>query len=336
VRVCLYGLGAIGTAVARALLPTPGVEITGAIDTDPAKAGRDLRSFLRLKKAPDLAISDDPVRELARAAPDAVIHCTGSHLAQVAPQLETIASAGVPCVSSCEEMAFPDGAGDDAKAAARSLDEVAHRNGVAVLGAGINPGFVMDALVLALSGATRDVTHILVERVLDPISRRRAFQKKVGIGLQYQDAVRQVAAGRLGHVGLRLSALLVARGMGWTVSGTTDDLRIVCAGDSPARRSRKAPRPDAEVIGLQQAVTVSDARGVRIRMEMVMVAGTEGTHDAITIAGEPDLHLWIQGGIPGDSATVSCLINGMSHVLTPPRAGLLTLLDLPLRPMSRT
>ena len=51
VRVCLYGLGAIGCAVARALLLTPGVEITGAIDTAPTKAGRDLRSFLRRKKA---------------------------------------------------------------------------------------------------------------------------------------------------------------------------------------------------------------------------------------------------------------------------------------------
>jgi 4-hydroxy-tetrahydrodipicolinate reductase len=335
VRLCLYGLGAIGGAVARALVSTPGVEITGAIDTDPAKAGRDLRAYLRLKNAPSLTISDDPAAELKRAAPHAVIHCTGSHIAEVSPQLEMILQAGIPCVSSCEELAFPDGSGPEAVARAGRLDESARGSGVALLGAGVNPGFVMDGLVLALSGATHNVSLITVERTLDPLSRRREFQRKVGIGLDYQEASHLAAEGRLGHVGLRLSALLVARGMGWTVSSCVEDLRIVCAGDSPTRRSRKTPRPGAEVIGLTQSVTLSDPAGVRIRMEMVMVAGTEGPHDTITIAGEPDLNLWIQGGIPGDSATVACLINGMMHVLAPPRPGLLTLLDLPLRPVWR-
>ncbi|MFQ5845066.1 MAG: hypothetical protein ACE5JG_08765, partial [Planctomycetota bacterium] len=58
-------------------------------------------------------------------------------------------------------------------------------------------------------------------------------------------------------------------------------------------------------------------------------------HDAITVAGRPPLKVWIQGGIPGDEATVSCLIHAMGQVLAPPRPGLLTLLDVPVRPPRR-
>ena len=136
----------------------------------------------------------------------------------------------------------------------------------------------------------------------------------------------------MGHVGLKQSALLIARGMGWEITGMTEDLRVLCDDDTPSKRPRRPPRPEASVIGLQQTLTASTGSHERLRMEMVMAAGVEAPHDAIAISGKPDLNLWIQGGIPGDQATVACLINGLSHVMAPPRPGLLTLLDIPLRP----
>ena len=332
IRVCLFGLGAIGSSVARALFAAPRFEITGAIDTDPDKLNRDLKSLLRLKGESGISVNNDMAEGLRLAAPDVVVHCTGSRLAEVAPQLALVIDAGIPCVTSCEEMAFPWGTEGTGPALARQLDETARKRNVAMIGAGVNPGFVMDALVLALSGATRNVSHIFVERVLDPLSRRRVFQKKVGIGLKYRQAVRKVLEGSMGHVGMKQSAMLVAAGMGWKVTRFEEETHVLCEGETVARRTRRASPPDARVTGLQQSVTARDEKGILIRMEMLMVAGAEAPHDAITIAGEPDLNLWIQGGIPGDQATVSCLINAIHQVLAPPRAGLLTLLDLPLRP----
>lgn len=332
IRVCLFGLGAIGSSVARALFSSSRFEITGAIDNNPDKIGRDLRSLLRLKGESGIRVTPDPSDGLRIAAPDVVVNCTGSRLAEVAPQLSLVIESGIPCVTSCEEMAFPWGTDDGGPALARELDDAARKRGVAVLGAGVNPGFVMDALVLALSGATRNVSHILVERVLDPLSRRRVFQKKVGMGLEYRQAVRKLQDGGMGHVGMKQSAMLVAAGMGWKVASYEEETHVLCEGETVARRARRASPPDARVTGLQQSVTARDEKGILIRMEMLMVAEAEAPHDAITIAGEPDLNLWIQGGIPGDQATVSCLINAIHQVLAPPRAGLLTLLDLPLRP----
>lgn len=332
IRVCLFGLGAIGGSVARALFTSPRFAITGAIDSDPDKTGRDLRSLVRLKGESGIRVTSDPAECLRGSEPDVVVHCTGSRLADVASQLEMVAEAGIPCVTSCEEMAFPWGVDGAGAQLARHLDETARGRGVAVIGAGVNPGFVMDALVLALSGATRNISHIFVERVLDPLSRRRVFQKKVGMGLEYRQAVRKVQDGVLGHVGMKQSAMLVAAGMGWKVSRYEEETHVLCEGETTARRARRSSAPDARVTGLQQSVTARDDKGILIRMEMLMVAGAEAPHDAITIAGEPDLNLWIQGGIPGDQATVSCLINAIRQVLAPPHAGLLTLLDLPLRP----
>jgi len=328
-RVCLYGLGAIGSATARALLSNPEFRVTGAIDVDPRKAGRDLRSLLRMRGVSGVTVTDNAASALVHGKHDVVIHSTGSRLKQVVPQLEEILRAGFPCVTSCEEMAFPEAA---APALARRLDKAARAKRVALLGAGVNPGFVMDALVLALSGATRDVEHISVERVLDPLTRRRVFQRKVGIGMTWREANKLVSEKVMGHVGLKESAQLVARGMGWNITSVDEDVRVLCADEAPKARSRRASQPDAPVTGLRQTLVAKSGRTERIRMEMLMEAGVEGAHDAIAITGQPGVNLWIQGGIPGDEATVSCLINAARHAVEPPHPGLLTALDLPLRP----
>ena len=325
--VCLYGLGAIGSAVARAVAADPGFRITGAIDVDPAKAGRDLSAILKVRGLDGIRVGADASGVLRQSRPDVVVHSTGSRLRQIAAQLEEIIGNGIPCVTSCEEMAFPEAA--DA-ACARRLDRLARDQGVALFGAGVNPGFVMDLLVVALSGATRDVRHIGVERVLDPKTRRGVFQEKVGLGMSRREATRRVAEGSMGHVGLRESALLVARGMGWDITDIDEKIRVLSGDDKPRARRRRSPGDP--VRGLEQVLVAREGKTERIRMEMVMSAGVSGPHDAITIKGKPDLNLWIQGGIPGDQATVACLVNGMRKIVSPPRTGLLTVLDLPPGP----
>jgi 4-hydroxy-tetrahydrodipicolinate reductase len=330
-RVAVFGLGAIGGAVARALLQMDGVDVVCAIDSSPKKAGRNLHPAVRLRGQSRVTVSDNAAGALRDSGAHVVIHCTGSHLAEIAPQLRTIIDAGIPCVSSSEEMAYP--AMTDPGLAA-SLDAHARQRGVAVIGAGINPGFIMDSLALALSGASRRISHISIERVLDPLSRRKAFQRKVGIGLGWRQACRQLELGRLGHVGLKHSAMLVARGLGWDACDLVEDVSILCAGDVPldeARRSRRAPDPGAEVIGMHQVLTGTVEGREVLRLEMLMAAGVEAPHDAIKIQGDPDVNLWVQGGVPGDSATVACLLNAIPQAVAPPRPGLLTMLDLPLR-----
>jgi len=327
--VCLFGLGGIGAATASRLLSLPGWSITSAIDIDPRKAGRDLRSLLRLKGRSGVVISGDPAAALARSRADVVIHCTGSRLEEIAPQLEMILESGRHCVTSCEEMASPY-FGD--ASIARRLDRLAQRRGVALLGAGVNPGFAMDALAVALSGASVGISRISLERVLDPLTRRKPFQRKVGLGLTQAEATQRIAEGTMGHVGLDHSAMLIAQGLGWDISSMDEDIEVLCAADA---RSRRLPLPRRPVTGLRQTLVARQGRTPRVRMEMIMQSGVDDPHDAITIQGKPPLALRMQGGIPGDQATVACLINAASRVLHPPRAGLLTVLDLPPSTVAR-
>ncbi|MCP6313188.1 hypothetical protein NL444_27340, partial [Klebsiella pneumoniae] len=78
--------------------------------------------------------------------------------------LRTIITAGINVVSIAEEMSCPEAQNPDM---AKELDELAKKHGVSAVGVGVNPGFVLDHLVVALSSGSQDVTHIEARRVND-------------------------------------------------------------------------------------------------------------------------------------------------------------------------
>src|SRR5688572_11993492 len=90
IRVMHYGLGPIGAAVVKQIAARPGFRIVGAIDVDPAKAGRDVGDVVGLKKRLGLDVHDNAPKALKAGKPDIVVHCTSSSIKQVMPQLETI------------------------------------------------------------------------------------------------------------------------------------------------------------------------------------------------------------------------------------------------------
>jgi 4-hydroxy-tetrahydrodipicolinate reductase len=63
----------------------------------------------------------------------------------------------------------------------RKIDAMAKRARVAVLGTGVNPGFVMDALPIALTGVCERAGHR--NRRVRMRIRRLPFQQKIGAGL---------------------------------------------------------------------------------------------------------------------------------------------------------
>src|SRR5579884_4074208 len=107
IRVVHYGLGPIGAGIARVAVTRSDVEIVGAIDVDPAKIGLDIHDVIGLERRLGVTVSGDAMSVLQATRPDVVIHATGSHLAQVAPQLRQIVEAGAALVSTCEELSFP-------------------------------------------------------------------------------------------------------------------------------------------------------------------------------------------------------------------------------------
>lgn len=303
-----YGLGSIGLAMA-ALAVERGHRPVGAVDIDPQKVGADLGTLLG-REPLGVRVTADPAEALA-AGPQVVLHTTQSHIPQVLDQILDGLEAGACVVSTCEEMAFP---WYRHPAAARRIDEVATRRGVAAVGVGVNPGFVMDLLPIVLTGPCRTVRTIRVTRVVDAGRRRLPLQKKVGHGMTREQFEAGVAAGTIGHVGLPESVAMIAAALGWRLDTITESIEPVMEG--PVVR------------GLHQV-----ARGTRngtagVTLDLTMAVGALNPRDAIEVDGEPPVRMTVEGGYHGDVATCAIAVNAIPRILQAP-PGLTAVYRLP-------
>jgi len=137
------------------------------------------------------------VAAIKKVKPDVVVLCTLSSLQAIMPQLETVLSSACPSSPPRRSWPYPYYSN---KKLAKKIDELAKKAKVAVAGTGVNPGFVMDALPITLSGACERVDAIRIDRIQDASTRRLPFQKKIGSGLTVQQFQEKVNAGTVRHV----------------------------------------------------------------------------------------------------------------------------------------
>src|SRR5690349_1367898 len=107
IRVVHYGLGAIGSTIARLTAEQRGLQVVGGIDRDPAKVGRDLGELIGLDRQLGVQVSNDAGDVLASTTPDVVIHATTSLFHEVYPQIADCVRARANVISTCEELVYP-------------------------------------------------------------------------------------------------------------------------------------------------------------------------------------------------------------------------------------
>jgi 4-hydroxy-tetrahydrodipicolinate reductase len=308
IRVMHVGLGPIGALVARQIASRKGFRIVGAVDVDPNKVGRDVGDVIDAGRTLRVRVTDDIGRTIKAVKPDVAVLCTSSSLKAVLPQFEEVLSA--PRADRDD-----DGGGGVCGAANRRLatriDAAAKKAKVAVLGTGVNPGFTMDALPIALSAVCERVDRIEVHRVQDARIRRLPFQQKIGAGLTREQFARQVG----GHGAARRlheSIQMIGDAMGWTLDRIVDDVAPkiaeqavasellavaagqVCGRDSERRRLREG-----------RAAHHAAARGY---------LGAPDSYDSVLIEGSPRISSTIAGGVHGDIATASITVNSIPAV----------------------
>jgi 4-hydroxy-tetrahydrodipicolinate reductase len=324
IRAIQYGVGPIGAALVRLMREKQAIEIIGAIDSDPAKAGRDLGDVIGAPDAPWGVMVTSDAAALLQESADVVVHSTLSSLPAVAEQLLACLAAESCVVSTCEELAYPFRKHPELAA---KLDAVAKTWGVALVGTGVNPGFVMDKLVATLSTVSQRVESVRVTRVVDAARRREPLQKKVGAGLSVEEFRAQVAGGTIKHHGLPESVALVSDALGLGVEEITETIEPMIA--------REAVRTEFLEVAAGQAAGVHQiARGLargqeKIYMELQMYVGAKEPRDTIELRGDPDVSLVIPGGTHGDIATAAIVVNTIPAILDAP-AGLRTVRDLPV------
>jgi 4-hydroxy-tetrahydrodipicolinate reductase len=327
-KVVQLGLGPIGIASARLALAKPDLELVGAVDLSPQLAGEDLASLIPEARGRNVTVEPDLGAALSGLKPDLVLQCTGSRLVPNLQQILTCLEHGAGIVSSMEELLYPH---RRYPAETRRIDEAAKANGVAVLGTGVNPGFVMDTLALCLSGACRSVRSVYVRRVVDATRRRGPLQRKIGSGMDQATFQEQVAAGKLGHVGLVESTDLIATSLGLGHEAVDETIEPVLA--TEALKTEHVQVASGQVAGIHhRAWTVGRGmRGTleRVELELWMYLGAPDPADEVVLDSDPPVRCRIEGGIAGDQATAAMLINSVPRVAAA-APGLQTMATLPL------
>src|SRR5215831_4429515 len=300
------------------------IEIVGAIDMDSAKAGRDLGEVVGAQDAPwGVSVYADS-KEALDLNPDVVIHSTSSSLPKVMDQLLACLEAQSCIVSTCEELSYPFRTYPELAA---KLDAAAKEWGVALVGTGVNPGFVMDKLVITLAAVSQRVEHAKALRIVDASKRRLPLQKKIGAGLSVEEFRARVKEGTIKHVGLPESVAMVSDSLGLVVDEITETIE-------PKVATEKVTTEFLSVEPGQAAGVHQIARGIAggkelIYMELQMYVGAKDPADTITLTGHPNISLTIPGGSHGDIATASVVVNSIPVILDAP-AGLRTSRDLPI------
>ncbi len=319
-RILLCGFGQIGRMLYRTLLRRPEFELAGVIDLAPELTGADAGTVAGCPPC-GIAVSTSPEGISA----DVAAVTTVSRADACTDTLVELVRAGLPAVTTCEELFYP---WPLHEAAAAKIDQAARSAGVPVLPVGINPGFLMDYRAAVLSGLTGEITHVHIQRIQDASPRRPAFQKKIGAGLTPAEFEAEKLAGRLRHVGLPESVYFLGAALGRKLDAVTETIEPVIAEEDLAIPGAVPVRQGCARGVRQLGLGICDGREF-IRMEFVAAIGEPGSIDRVHLCGTPELDSVIRGGVNGDLGTCAIVLNAARAIAAESRSGLLTMLDMP-------
>lgn len=318
ITVAQFGIGPIGAEVTRLILTKPWLKLVAAVDIDPQKVGKDVGEVIGLKERVGVKVT--PKLEVT---PLVVCHSTASRLRQVDGQLRELLQRGCHVVSTCEELAFPLD-----REVRENLQKAARAANVTLLGTGVNPGFVMDKLPLTLTSVCQQVTSIEIIRVVDAARRREPLQRKVGAGMTRQDFDAAVKVGKIKHMGLKESLMMVADGLNVELDEVSHEEILPVMAESEIVTEYLKVLP-GQVAGVHQRIRGAKRGRIELSLDIKMYVGAKDPRDQVNIKGVPDIIMRIEGGVHGDRATAAMVVNAIPRVVAA-RPGVLTMDDIPI------
>lgn len=329
VKVIIWGLGAMGSGMAEMLLKKKGVEIVGAVGRGD-KIGKSMYDYLSVERGdrPDVIIGS-PEDIITEKAADVVLCCTDSFTKKAFDRLKFVLEKKINIVSSAEEMAYPMA---NSPELAAKLDEIAKANGVSILGTGINPGLIMDLLVVVMTGCCEEVEHIVSRRVNSLSPFGPAVMEEQGIGITVDEFLNGVKTGKLsGHVGFHESINMIADAIGWKVDKVTQSMEPIVT--DVDRKSPYGFAKAGDVAGCAMKGFGYVDGELKIEMDHPQQIEPEqvgvNTGDYVIIKGTPNINMVNSPEVPGGIGTIAMCVNMIPHIINA-RPGLHTMLTLPV------
>jgi 2,4-diaminopentanoate dehydrogenase len=331
IRITIWGFGAMGSGMARMLMKKKGVEIVGVCDNHPDRVGKEIHDELGVEKGTHkpVLIEANIENVLTEKSCDIALCATDSFTKDAFPRLKFCLERKVNIISTAEEMAFPQANNPDL---ADKLNQIAKKNGVSILGTGINPGLILDLLVIVMTGCMMDVEHIEAKRVNSLSPFGPTVMHEQGVGFSREEFDQAVSEGTMaGHVGFNESVSMIASALGWKVEKFKQAMKPIIT-----KVDRKSPYgyvKAGDVAGINMTgqgwidgvVKIDMVHPQQIEPEM------EGTNtgDYVTIQGTPPVNLANTPEVEGGIGTIAMCVNMIPQVINAD-PGLRTMIDLPV------
>jgi hypothetical protein len=329
IRVLVVGAGNMGRAIVRLLLEKDGLELIGVCDRSAVVAGVDVGELTGADRALGTTVEADLAVAIRRGRPDVAIQATCSELSSAWPGIRQLLEAGVNVISIAEEMVYPRCASVEI---ATEMHELASANGAVVVGTGINPGFVLDLLIIALSGVCARVDRIVASRTNDLSPYGATVLRAQGVGLSQGAFEQGVKNGTVvGHIGFPESMHLIGATLGWNIDRIEQTREPIVA--EVRREPASLVVEPGQVAGCRHTARAyrGDEALITFDHPQLIQPQLEGiqTEDRIEIHGVPDVRLSSSPEIAGGPATAAIAVNMIPRVLSAP-PGLKTMAELPV------
>ncbi|QSX06060.1 dihydrodipicolinate reductase [Sedimentibacter sp. zth1] len=329
VKVIIWGLGAMGTGMARMLLTKKGVDIVGGIDIG-QKLGKSIYEIVGVDRGDrEEVIVGTRDEVITEKSADVVLLCTDSFTAKAFDKIKFVLEKKINVITTAEQMAYPKAQEPEIT---KQMDEIAKANGVSVLGTGINPGLIMDLLVVIMTGCMQNVEHVLSRRVNSLSPFGPAVMEEQGIGLSVEEFNELKSNGKLaGHVGFHESINMIADAIGWKVDKIEQDMEPIVT-----QVDRKAPygfakAGDVAGVAMKGCGYVNGEKLIemdhpqQIEPEQVGV----NTGDYVIIKGTPSINMVNSPEVEGGIGTIAMVVNMIPQIINS-RPGVQTMLTLPV------
>lgn len=311
----MWGFGEMGKGIAENILNKEGtLKLAGVIDINPNLVEKDVGILLGKEKI-GIKVSSNPEKILDEVNPDIVILSTNSFVKNVFPQIATVVKKHINLITIAEEMAYPFHTYPEES---NLIDSLAKRHGVTVLGTGINPGFVLDTLIITLTAVCKKVKKITARRVNDLSPFGPTVMKTQGVGTTVEEFYRGLEKGEIvGHIGFAQSINMIADALGWKLEKIEEIREPIIS--NVQRKTKHVEVKPGMVAGCKHigrgyvngepVIELEHPQQIRPELENVE------TGDYIYIEGEPDINLSIKPEIPGGIGTIAMAVNMIPMVM---------------------
>lgn len=325
IRAIVYGVGVLGKTMTK-LMVEKGVDIVGAIDTDPSKVGKDLGEVAELGFPLGVVINENADAVLSEQRADIAVLAIFTEMENMYPMFKKCIENGLNVITTAEEASYP---WVSCPELASELDKLARKHGVTITGSG-NQDFYYVNVASLMTGACHEIESVTLVLKLNVDNFGPALVEFAHVGETKEEFHRKIKGRKqppsiyiffLEQVIADLS--LTIKSIEQSIEPVIDDVDLEC------KVLGKAVEKGL-VTGIFETFEINTEQGIKFRGECTIKLcsrqGEEDTKEWI-IKGVPDMYLKF-GKLASEFTTCVQMVNRIPDVINS-EPGYITVENLP-------